>query len=702
MKIPLVLLFLCSLNVGAFAEEYSLRVPEPSWIAKSTPEYSIEVDEPDVLYGKYYLVDEKQVNVRGAGIEEYTHIAYRVMNSTGLAVSGTISITFNPSFQSLRIHSIRIVRKGLAIDAVPKAKISLLQREEGLEYSVYRGTKTLNAILEDVRVDDVVEYSYTIAGQQPSFKGRFFDFWAFPEGATVRRALYRVTASVSRDIRYKVFAGAGEPRVTVSAGIKEMVWEMKDLNLEYPDDTVPAWYNTTPEIQISEFDSWREVADWALPLYEGQLKADPEVKKLAEELVSGVSSVEDRIVALISYVQDDIRYVGIETGISAYAPNPPRSVIQRRFGDCKDKAVLLTALCRAIGVEAFPVLVNTYVQSHVEEYLPSPLDFDHVITLIVHDGLSYWIDPTISDQHGSLDTRAQARDGSGLVIRESTYALTSIEPAARQGALVSVRETYDISAGQGIEGTLRIESTYRDSMADSYRSFFATTGRAQVQKNYLSYYSSLFDDIEAADALDVSDDEKANVLVVSESYTIPDPWRLDAGSGKYVFDIYPEDLRSYLSGPGDPRRTTPYAISHPVDIVVTKTVALPPAPWSLKGQTFTVDDPAFRFERSSEYAENTYTCRFEYVTSKDHVMPEEMEKYAEDLDSIDKAVNITLSYNGRAARPAGSTPAEGSGSPSPIIPALILIVAAFLGLVAVMWLVRRIGKGGKKSGQISL
>ena len=98
----------------------------------------------------------------------------------------------------------------------------------------------------------------------------------------------------------------------------------------------------------------------------------------------------------LRFVQDDVRYTGLEIGAGAYRPSQPGVVLARRFGDCKDKVFLLVTLLRAMGVEAYPALVHSRMGIGVAERAPSPGAFDHVIAKVRFKDRDYWLDATIS------------------------------------------------------------------------------------------------------------------------------------------------------------------------------------------------------------------------------------------------------------------------------------------------------------------
>jgi transglutaminase-like putative cysteine protease len=81
---------------------------------------------------------------------------------------------------------------------------------------------------------------------------------------------------------------------------------------------------------------------------------------------------EEYILEAIRFVQDEVRYLGVETGINTHKPYPPSQILAQRFGDCKDKSLLLTTLLQARNIEAYPVLVNTSLKQSLDEsYRPA-------------------------------------------------------------------------------------------------------------------------------------------------------------------------------------------------------------------------------------------------------------------------------------------------------------------------------------------
>src|SRR5262249_14625248 len=88
----------------------------------------------------------------------------------------------------------------------------------------------------------------------------------------------------------------------------------------------------------------------------------------------------------------DIRYVSLSFGIGRFQPHAAPEVLQGFYGDCKDKHTLLAALLKAVGITSYPVLIGS--DHKLDEEIPSPAQFDHVITAAQIDKDLVWLDST--------------------------------------------------------------------------------------------------------------------------------------------------------------------------------------------------------------------------------------------------------------------------------------------------------------------
>lgn len=170
----LVLLTLLGLASVAQAESPVPVEPQPAWVLDVPASRNAEVPLAITSSGVHYLLVDSQVRASDdKPPEHFFHYAERVLNQTGVEGSSQITIDFDPTYESLTLHELVIWRDGRAIDKLNTARMSLIHREGELNNLLYNGHQTLHVILDDVRTGDIIEYRFTLEGDNPIYNGIF-------------------------------------------------------------------------------------------------------------------------------------------------------------------------------------------------------------------------------------------------------------------------------------------------------------------------------------------------------------------------------------------------------------------------------------------------------------------------------------------------------------------------------------------------
>ena len=101
------------------------------------------------------------------------------------------------------------------------------------------------------------------------------------------------------------------------------------------------------------------MAIWTAELHDGQVIVDDSVAGKARELTANAKTELEKIQAIGRFVQN-MQYISIDIGVgygNGYRPRSSSLVLQRGYGDCKDKANLMRALLRSLKIEAYPVAI---------------------------------------------------------------------------------------------------------------------------------------------------------------------------------------------------------------------------------------------------------------------------------------------------------------------------------------------------------
>lgn len=624
-----VLLALLAPLTASAGQSFSVK-PPPSWVQQLSP--------PDLSTGQSrggitYLLADYQYKVSKATVEKYHHQIKRVDSASGLEDISQLEFNFEPSYQTLIIHYIRILRGGQTIDALRPREINVIQQETELSERLYNGTLTALAILSDVRVGDIVEYAYSINGDNPVMSGHYADTFYMEISRPVEQVRLRLLWPANRRLYYRTENTDTEPAVRQIAGDTEYVWNREKTGTVEKSIDAPQWLNQVPTLYLSDFAEWKTVVEWALPLYRLSQPLDAQLAKQIEYWRTRLDSPERRLIAALRFVQDDIRYLGIEIGPSSHLPTQPSIVFKRRFGDCKDKSLLFVAILNQLGIEAYTALVNSEAGQSLDRALPSPHAFDHVIAQVKLDGRTYWIDATIRFQRGSLGYRYNPDYRRALVIREGSTELESI-PFSNEGEpSVIAKETYTVNTDES--AILEAVTTYRADEADAVRYRLAEQNISEYGKSCVEYYSEIFSSIEAEGPPEISDDEETNTIVIVERYHIPAFWK----DGKR--ELLASHIYENLSKPAKPQSLIPSSVSFPVNVQHTIELNLP-EPLALQNSSETESSDIIRFRHSRHFDGRTIKFDYRIQTLRDHVAAEYLADYVKSVEKIEQSLGFTV------------------------------------------------------------
>ena len=610
------------------ANQYTLS-PTPTWVKAITPIQATALHQQDHSNGVAYLLVDYQTRVQAGQPSRYHHFIQQALNPSGVSEVSQIAIDFDPEYESVTLHTLQVHRDGKVLDMRSRATITVLQREKELEYQIYDGSQTINILLEDIRVGDRVDYSYSLDGANPIYAGHFSDYnqlqWSVPVGHVHHRLLW----PANRPLQIRNHATNLVPQIQPHGPFTEYVWEQHQAEAIVTDPDIPNWYDPYPVIYLSDMARWQDVATWAWPMYQ-PVKGTPQLTALRDAILATAHTPEARILAALQYVQDEIRYLGIEIGVRSHQPNLPEAVLTQRFGDCKDKSRLLVSLLQDMGIEATTALVNSDRGKRLTDRLPTPAVFNHVIVVARVGDRRVWLDPTLTYQAGDLTSLYQPNYHYALVIAPDTTDLTAMADEIPGPHQKAVEETFDIRDAINKPAEYTIINQYERFFADAMRQDLAEIRHDEVQQNYLNYLARWYPGIRVAKPLQVNDDTAINRLSVTEAYQIDDLWEHSEDERYLLAYFQPALITDSLKEVDSPIRSMPFSIAHPVHYRHLTRILVP------KDSHFanTVDeiiDDAFRFVRTVSFADDVLEIEYRYESRRGHVAAEKITTYAQNI-----------------------------------------------------------------------
>ncbi|HUK32052.1 MAG TPA: DUF3857 domain-containing protein [Candidatus Acidoferrum sp.] len=463
-RIPFISLFslaLILIATSGAAQEFAKATPPADY---SKEPFVFETIKSKVAFNNDGTFDEEELG------------RIRIQSQAGLQSYGTLHISYASSYATIEIHYVKVTKPDGRIVTTPPENVLDMPADVTRSAPLYSDLKEKQIPVKAIEVGDVLEYDISTNFHSAIIPGQFWYEHDFSRVAIVLGEEFIVSFPREREVKVK--SPAFQPAITEEGGRKVYTWRSANLDRKATDERLKAQSPLNippPDVQLTTFHDWNEIAKWFQALAEGQANPTPEIRAKAEELTKGETSESDKLHSLYNFVSTKIRYVGIDFGIGRYKPHGAEDVLSNGYGDCKDKHTLLAALLAAENIQAFPAFVNS--SRAIDADLPSPGQFDHVVTVVPSAGTRYWLDTT-------AEVAPFAYLSSGLRGKKALEI-----PAREPGKLVetpadsSVPSTlnFKIDGTLDKDGTLvaRIEVDFRGDYEVGMRQAFRNTSQSR-------------------------------------------------------------------------------------------------------------------------------------------------------------------------------------------------------------------------------
>lgn len=604
------LFLITSIAQAEIPEIYFEAMPE--WVEVLTQENSEYPPQGSV---RMHL-SNSQIKHQGEGQQYYFQVTLEPLNQQGVSEISELNFGFYPAFQRLIVHDISLVRDGKRLERLQKDDFKLFQLEQELSNKLYSEQWNALYILEDIRPGDIITYAYTVDGSNPIFErndfGRLYLSWH----QAVDRRFVKIISDRKLNYRFN------HQEIPISEshiqGSYEYTLDLRNVAAVLPETEYPYWHDPLNYIQYSSYKNWMQVNDWTRGLYQIDRTLPNNLKQQIDNWRQEYG-IEGAVSQAIRYVQEEIRYFGIELGINSHQPRTPQETLEKRYGDCKDKALLLSSMLAHMGVKSYPALVSSKRGRDIGNDIPSPETFNHVINLIELDDKEYWVDATASGQGIDIRQKGFFDYELALPVANGTKHLKTVKPDSEQVARLStnIEEHFDIDAAEN-RAQLQVRTTFSNLKAEQARQFFLSTDSEQIKSSYTNFLANYYPGVTPSPEINHNDNLRKNQLEVSELYQINNFAELT--SARKIFSLYGSSIVPYLSKPQRPIRQSPLALAHPVDVQQKATVSIHgELLWQEELGTISIDNPWFSFTRTAELENEDLAVKYIFKSKIDHV-----------------------------------------------------------------------------------
>ncbi len=328
---------------------------------------------------------------RDASYTQYLEEQDRVDTPQGVSLLGERKITYNSTLEDVEVlEAYTIQPDGTRIN-VPLDKIRTQDEVED-DGAIYSDSKSKVIIYPKLEVGSQVYYRAKSVQHTPEFPGHFFASYHFSPHVIYENLTMELVHDVGIEVGVNT-KGMQGGKLQVPSQPHTVAYKFTfNQNKAYPSEAgrvdLPDF---APNFSASTFKTYADVGQAYQIRAKEKATVTPAIQKLANQLTANAKTNLDKVKVLHHWVAQNIRYLGIYVGAGGFVPHDAQSILDNRYGDCKDHVVILEALLAAVGIDSSPALINSGT-AFLLPTLPTPGIFDHVITYV--PSLNVFIDST--------------------------------------------------------------------------------------------------------------------------------------------------------------------------------------------------------------------------------------------------------------------------------------------------------------------
>jgi len=384
-----------ALFVSSFTFTATAQKPEgkPAEKSSDTPDYTQES----------FVVEQVRTSYRfekdGTGRKEI-YARVKVQSEAGVEQWGQVIVGYNSANEKIEIPYVRVHKSDGSTITAPADAVQDLSAPLEHDAPVYTDYRQKHITVPGLRPGEVLEYDIVTMIHTPLAAGQFWMEHEFDKNNIVLNEQLDIDVPRDRAVKLKSKPGS-EPKTSDEKDRRTYRWT--NTNLVRDDDEKDQAKEKqlkkkkkkdleSPDVQLTTFSSWEELGRWYAGLERERRVPSSEIRSKQEALTQGLTTDSEKIQALYDYVATNFRYVSLSLGVGRYQPHAAADVFHNQYGDCKDKHTLLEAMLQAAGYRASSVLINS--SRKLDPDVPSPSQFDHVISLLPVGKQEIWMDTT--------------------------------------------------------------------------------------------------------------------------------------------------------------------------------------------------------------------------------------------------------------------------------------------------------------------
>jgi tetratricopeptide (TPR) repeat protein len=590
---------------------------------KPVPAASSSPSSSSQDYSKEAYVIEKYrtlVTEQADGTNTREHSAeIKILADAGVKAFAVLNFTYTSANETVDVDYVRVRKPDGTVVKTPDYNIQDMPADVTRTAPMYSDIHEKHIAVKGLGVGDVLEYLVRFRVVKPEVPGHFWFEDSFLTEAIVKEQ--KLEISIPADKYVKVVSPDFKPEIKEEGGRRTYLWTHSNLKVKEKDpNEIPLRVPPNPSVRLTTFATWEDIGLWYGGLQKDSLEVTPAIQAKAAELTKGLKTDDEKIRALYTFVALRFHYIGLDFGIGRYQPHAADDVLGNGYGDCKDKHTLLASLLKAAGYDAWPALIHA--SRKLDPDVPSPAQFNHVITVVPVGGKFIWLDTTPEVAPYEL-LMASLRDKQALVIPSDKPPLLM---TTRANPPFPQEQEFSIKGKLSSDGifTGHVEQSYHGDTEVLLRMLFRRVAQSQWRETAQRFSYRLNFGGDVSNVIVTPPDELGKDFEISYDYVRKN--YSDWDNGQIGVPLPPIGIE-VTKDSKEKKPSEPVLLGTPGKLVYRSRMELPPGSSMIPPGNLNLVEPYAEYHSTNALDNGVLTTTRQFVIKKNEVALDQWEAF---------------------------------------------------------------------------
>ncbi len=444
------------------------------WYAKSAELQRLYPGRNSII-----LLDEGRYVLQEDGAYSYIyHGRVHLLKDTAVKQYATLAMMEREGRTRSRISNVRVYYPDGTMRDFDPAAVRRVKPQDGKKFFT-TGTYVLYKP-SGLAPGCILEYTKTVENYNPFRKDFFFPQWGFQSDDPVAVSELTIDLPAGKEFHYSLYnlENLHTPVIsdTTGKGRRILRLRMEDVPPLEEEAGAVQYEDRAPYFKGSLFREWKPVVTFLQELHESRSEPSAELRRFTEELVEGCQTEEEIVARIYTYLQQKIRYIAVKMGVaSGWGGFDANETWKKRYGCCIDKALLFTAMLKAVGIWSSPVILNTHDQADLKANIPQ-IGFNHAISLVRLNGKDIFLDCTGYNYRYPYFSSSMDQGVGCIVVFDERVERIPISPPEDNKAEYS----YDITVRKDGSAHVVFDASYTGEQEAARRGFYRRLPRDKL------------------------------------------------------------------------------------------------------------------------------------------------------------------------------------------------------------------------------